>query len=105
MMYVFDIDGTICTKEKDYMKAVPYMNMINLINGLYDKGNIIKIITGRGGLSGINWKDKTKKQLKEWGLKYHQIKFIKKPPEYLYVDDMCCSPEIFIHQAKNRVYR
>ena len=31
MKYVIDIDGTICSQEKDYSDAKPYINIINKI--------------------------------------------------------------------------
>jgi CMP-N,N'-diacetyllegionaminic acid synthase len=96
MMYIFDIDGTICdSKGTDYENAVPDENMIKMINKLYDEEHTIVIMTGRGSVSGIDRKTLTLRQLKEWGVKYHQVKFIKKPREYLYVDDKCCSPDEF----------
>ena len=42
MTYVFDIDGTLCTKtDGDYTKAEPYKNRIKTINRLYDEGKTI----------------------------------------------------------------
>ena len=36
--------------------------------------------------SGLNWEDLTSKQLKEWNVKYHDVKF-KKPLFDLFIDD------------------
>ena len=36
--------------------------------------------------SGIDWKDVTKNQFKEWGVKYHELKF-GKPVYDLFIDD------------------
>ena len=55
MIYVFDIDGTICTKveDGDYSKAKPIKERIKIVNKLYDEGNTIIFQTARGmGRSG-----------------------------------------------------
>jgi len=95
MIYIVDIDGTIAdTPEGDeYDKAEPDMNLIILINSFYDRGDKIIIETGRGGITGKDWKKLTEEQLKEWGVKYHELRFVQKPAKYLRIDDMCCSPE------------
>ena len=43
MTYVFDIDGTICTKVDDgnYLNAKPLQNRIDVVNRLYEEGNRI----------------------------------------------------------------
>ena len=50
MIYVFDIDGTICTKvnDGDYSNAKPLVDRIDVVNKLYDKGNTIIFQTARG---------------------------------------------------------
>ena len=65
MIYCFDIDGTICSpvKNSKYDEAVPFDNMLNKINQLYDEGNKIYFMTARGSVSGKDWTDFTKKQL------------------------------------------
>ena len=54
MTYVFDIDGTICTKVDDgnYLNAKPLQNRIDVVNRLYEEGNRIifqtaPIVTGK----------------------------------------------------------
>jgi len=107
-VYIFDIDGTITDwKEEDHKNyyednIIPNMDMIKTINILYDRGHPIWFVTGRGAISGIDWKEETENQLKHWGVKYHKLKFIKKPFNYLYVDDMACSPEEFWHKVDLR---
>ena len=96
MNYVFDIDGTICTKVSDgnYLKAEPFRDRIEVINRLYDEGNTIIFQTARGmGRSGNSqafaWAafgELTKQQLKEWGVKFHSL-FMGKPAGEIYVDD------------------
>ena len=53
--YVFDIDGTICTKVNngDYSAAIPLKDRIGIVNMLYEQGNTIIFQTARGmGRSG-----------------------------------------------------
>lgn len=100
--YIFDIDETICrSKKKDHMSyyidnVIPDEDMIQKINKLYDEDNKIIFMTGRGAITGIDWKEETEKQLKVWGVKYHELRFIKKPLDYLYVDDKAMSPKEFM---------
>lgn len=86
--YVFDIDGVIAHKEEnnDYSKAKPNLEMISIINKLYDMGNEIILLTARGYVTGIDWEEVTREQLKSWGLKYHELHFGKANADY-YIDD------------------
>jgi len=85
--FVFDIDGTICTNTNgDYKKAKPYFDRIEYINNLFEKGHKIIMFTARGYTTNINWQELTKKQLSDWGLKYHELK-LKKPFGDIYIDD------------------
>mgnify|MGYP003110702214 FL=1 len=88
MIIFVDIDETICTavEDGDYSKATPITNNINKINSLYDNGNQIIYWTARGTGTGIDWSDTTTKQFKEWGVKYHELRF-GKPIYDLFVDD------------------
>jgi len=107
MTYVFDIDGTICTKlcenkGHDYSDAKPFNNRINQINKLYDEGHTIILLTARGmGRSNNNqaaayvmFYDLTFDQLKSWGIKYHSL-FLGKPAGDVYIDDKGVSDEDF----------
>lgn len=86
--FVFDIDGVIAKLQKnnDYAIAEPNIQMIQIINKLYDMGNKIVLHTARGYVTGIDWSTVTKKQLTQWGLKYHELHFGKPNADY-YVDD------------------
>jgi len=84
--YIIDCDGTICSQEKDYAKAKPFLNVIKKINTLYDEGNIIKFFTARGTETKIDWREITEKQLKDWGVKYHEL-MMGKPAGDIYIDD------------------
>ena len=87
-MNVFvDIDNTICnTNENDYINSVPIIENINKINSLYDQGNNIVYWTARGQKSKTDHTELTKKQLLEWGCKYHELLF-GKPHADVFIDD------------------
>tara|TARA_B100001540_G_C15769263_1_gene625520 strand:- start:942 stop:1283 length:342 start_codon:yes stop_codon:yes gene_type:complete len=90
----FDLDGVICnTKNNNYKKSKPIKKSIRYINDLYNNNYKIVIFTAR--YMGRN-KDKvtyakqqglnsTKKQLKNWGVKYHKLIFGK--PSYDFIVD------------------
>jgi CMP-N-acetylneuraminic acid synthetase len=86
--FVFDIDGVIAQlqSENNYAIALPNQPMIELINKLYDMGNKIILLTARGYVTGIDWKEITEQQLGSWGLKYHELYFGKPNADY-YIDD------------------
>tara|TARA_X000000368_G_scaffold419078_1_gene422141 strand:- start:10817 stop:11113 length:297 start_codon:yes stop_codon:yes gene_type:complete len=85
--YCFDIDGTICTQNStEYDSASPFLDRIDKINNLYDAGNKIIFYTARGFVTGIDWEIVTKKQLKKWNVKYHELYF-GKPAADVYIDD------------------
>ena len=95
-IYVFDIDGTICTNTNGaYEAAEPYDDMINKINDLYASGNTIIMMTARGSLSKIDWTDFTAKQLNEWGVKYHDLIMNNKPHADVFVDDKAINAASF----------
>lgn len=86
--YVFDIDGVIAKKNAglEYDKALPDLEIIDIINRLYDLGNEIILFTARGFKTGIDWSDVTKRQMESWGVKYTKLMFGKPAGDY-YVDD------------------
>ena len=90
MRVVFvDIDGTIChtlNNSSDYNLSVPRVYMIEKINALYDNGDKIIYWTARGGNSGKDWTELTKRQLNEWGAKHHELR-MDKPPYDVFYDD------------------
>lgn len=94
MRYCFDIDGTLCHTpndelgKPDYKNAQPFQFMIEQVNRLYDKGNYIIMQTARGKGSGIDHTELTKRQLDEWGYKYHELfPMFCKPTADIFVDD------------------
>jgi len=95
MVFCFDIDGTICTNtEGDYKKAMPFKNIIEKINRLYDEGNTIIFLTARGSTTGIDWREVTETQLNSWGVRYHKLYF-NKPSADIYIDDKAINVKDF----------
>jgi len=84
-----DIDETICfyEGERNYEKAIPNFDNIKKICILYDKGHTITYWTARGSVTGIDWYDITKKQLDDWGCKYHHLIVGEKPAYDLLICD------------------
>lgn len=101
MKYVFDIDGTICKEvfikngKKDYLNHLPYPERIEMVNRLYDKGHTIKYMTARGITSGIDYTELTKKQLDDWGAKYHELSVGQKEHYDHWIDDKAFWSEDF----------
>tara|TARA_R110000824_G_scaffold5670_3_gene26041 strand:+ start:6179 stop:6511 length:333 start_codon:yes stop_codon:yes gene_type:complete len=107
MIYVFDIDGTICAKRcevkgDDYKDSKPIVDRINKINSLYDDGHEIIYMTARGmGRHKNNpqaaiqdFYTLTSDQLAKWGCKYHLL-FLGKPAADFYIDDKGINDEDF----------
>lgn len=93
MIYIVDIDGTICKEvfnddgSKDYERHVPIFHRIDHINKLYDSGNRIIYWTARGASSGLDWTEVTRRQLFDWNVKYHELWVGTKPHYDVWVDD------------------
>lgn len=82
-----DIDGVLCEETHgDYKNAVPFIEAIDKVNKLYYKGHHILIYTARGSRTGIDWREFTEKQLQEWNVKYHELKF-GKPHYNIFIED------------------
>jgi cytidyltransferase-like protein len=85
--YAIDVDGILChTRGNDYKNSQPKLENIYMVNFLYNRGNYIKIFTARGSTSKIDWRELTEKQLKEWGVKYHEL-IMGKPSFDILIDD------------------
>ena len=99
MRYCFDLDGTLCTLEVDgmteglkkdhlqYDNAKPIPENIQHVNELFDDGHYIIIETARGTVSKKDWFPETERQLKEWGVKYHELRTGVKIAADIYIDD------------------
>ena len=65
MIYIVDIDGTICHEiflpsgNKDYKNHKPIYDRIEKINKLYEQGDEIHYWTARGSKSGIDYTELT----------------------------------------------
>lgn len=85
--YIIDIDGTICTDSRgQYELARPMPNRIEYFNNLHKMGHEVVYWTARGSNSGKDWSELTKKQLKNWGVKYTELK-MGKPAYDFWIDD------------------
>lgn len=104
MIYIVDIDDTICKmvdKETlDYTKNIPYYERIKHFNSLYDDGHEIHYWTARGAVTGIDWYDVTEKQLNEWGAKYHSLRVGDKPHYDYWIDDKAINVETYFGENK-----
>ena len=89
MIYCFDIDGTICTNtDGDYARAERLIDVIEVINHLYDAGHRILLYTARGATTGLDWRELTERQLRDWNVRYHSL-LMGKPTADVYIDDRC----------------
>ena len=77
-----DIDETIAYYDPElprtYDKAMPNKDHIKVINDLFDEGHYICMWTARGGSeaskeAGRCYYDFTEKQLKSWGVRFHEL--------------------------------
>lgn len=88
MIYYIDIDDTICTLgvPMDYHTAIVIPEAVEKINALFDAGHQINFWTARGTVTGRDWRKLTENQLKNWGIKYHNL-FFGKPAFDIFIDD------------------
>ena len=100
---VFDIDGVIATitPDNNYEKAQPIQANIDLVNALYEAGNIIVLFTARGSSTNLDWIEVTKRQLQAWGVKYHELIF-GKPAADMYVDDRFVTLDFLRNKVKSK---
>lgn len=86
--FVFDIDGVIATlvPSLDYALAEPNREMIRVINFLHHQGHRIVLFTARGSKTGKDWQELTRRQMADWGVKYHDLTLGKPAADY-YIDD------------------
>ena len=93
-IFCFDIDGVICkTLKSNYSSSIPIKKSIEIINQLYLDNYIIIFTSRYMGRNKDNVKKakdagykKTLKQLKSWGLKFHELRF-GKPSYDFFLDD------------------
>ena len=102
MIIYVDIDETIChyEGERNYPDALPIPDRIKQVNKLYDEGNEITYYTARGSVTGIDWKNVTRKQLKSWGCKYHNLSVGEKPHYDLLICDKAINSDKFFRRSQ-----
>jgi capsule biosynthesis phosphatase len=107
MIYVFDLDETICTtlgieemeRLERYEKAAPIDIVINKMRELKSKGHTIIIHTARGMLTNngnvaavcFELNDITTKWLEDNRVPYDELRF-GKPYADFYIDDKAITP-------------
>ena len=95
MIIYVDLDNTLCkTNGLSYEKSIPIKERILKINNLYISNRIV-IYTARGSKTGVDHRDLTEKQLKKWGVKYHELNIGNKPVFDLLIDDRAVSDKEF----------
>jgi hypothetical protein len=101
MLFVFDLDNTLCKTVRkadgnwDYENAEPIIDRIEMVNRLFNQGAIIYVETARGSVSKVDWYQKTSKQISAWGLKFHKLRAGTKFPGDFFVDDKAINSEFF----------
>lgn len=101
-IYYIDIDDTICnTTGGQYNNSKPIEKNIKKVNALYDEGNTIIFWTARGTVTNIDWLEFTKKQLSNWGVKFHDVR-VGKPYYDYFICDKAINSEVFFSKEGER---
>jgi uncharacterized HAD superfamily protein len=84
MQIIIDLDGTICTEERTFSRALarPLPDSIENVNRLYQQGHTIIIYTSRTWMEF----EMTAAWLQQNGIKYHQL-MMGKPIGDIWIDD------------------
>ncbi len=94
MIFCFDIDGTLLQTKYDvnngYVVQWAKIELIALLNKLYNEGNTIIIQTGRHW----QWLKQTKQQLDDHGIQYHTL-IMGNVVADVYINDRAFLPEDF----------
>jgi len=94
MIFCFDIDGTLLQTKYDvnngYVVQWAKIELIALLNKLYNEGNTIIIQTGRHW----QWLKQTKQQLDDYGIQYHTL-IMGNVVADVYINDKAFLPEDF----------
>jgi mannose-6-phosphate isomerase-like protein (cupin superfamily) len=95
MKYFIDLDNTLClTEESNYFGSKPLQQRIKYVEKLKEEGHHITIWTARGSSSGIDHRELTEKQLKEWNVPYDEL-IMGKPRYDCYIDDKSFNVDSF----------
>lgn len=93
--YFIDLDNTLCcTVGNCYDASQPIVERIRYVNTLKQNGHFITIWTARGATTGIDHRDLTLKQLKEWDVHYDDL-LMDKPSYDVYIDDKSFNVDCF----------
>ena len=106
MIYIVDIDQTICSTpvingKNRYDLSKPYPDRIEKINELYEAGHTIIYWTARGSGSGINQFQITHGSLWAWGAKFHELR-LGKPSYDVWIDDKAFSDKDFFGTVQTK---
>jgi histidinol phosphatase-like enzyme len=100
MIYVFDLDGTLCeTPGRDYAWAVPLEDRIRVVRRLHAEGHHIVIDSARGSVTGHDWLVLTTDQLTAWGVPFDELRVGVKFYGDVYVDDKGAPANAFFSEA------
>ena len=88
MQIIVDIDGTICTEERQFSRSMarPLEGAVESINKLFDEGNTIIFYSARTWMEY----EMTTDWLQKHGFKYHQL-ILGKPIGDVWIDDRALS--------------
>ena len=100
--FCFDVDDTITgwNDDRDYENFKPDVEMVDMINSLYEQGHHISIYTARGmksvgpGRIAAEIVPSLVKNLEKIGLKYHEL-MTHKPLYDWIIDDKAMNPQEF----------
>jgi len=103
MQIIIDLDGTICTEERQFSRSLakPLPNAIERITELYNEGHTIIIYSARTWMEfemTVDW-------LKRHEVPYHQL-ILGKPIGDVWIDDRaitCDNWDNIMEKLKNRV--
>ena len=103
MIYIIDIDQTICITpivdgKHRYDLSIPLDHRIEEINKLYDQGHTIIYWTARGSGSGLDWTNLTTQQLNNWNCKFEEVR-LGKPSYDFWIDDKAFNDKHFFHSV------
>jgi len=102
MIYVFDLDGTLCdTDAGNYPAARPIFSRIRFVRQLYEDGHTIIISTARGSVTGEDWWDLTEQQLLDWDVPYDELYVGRKVFGDIYVDDSALNAADFFQDGSD----
>lgn len=95
-VYYVDLDGTICeTPGMDYADAEPIWAAIEEVRRLKRAGHDVVLWSARGTMTGEDWTELTRRQLKRWdlleGRDYDHLSVGEKPAWDYVIDDRAIS--------------